>query len=265
VSETAALGIEALFGVRGKVVLVTGGSRGIGEMIARGYVENGARVYLTARKAAACDALAQELSARGECISIPADLSMMAEIERLGTELERRESRLHVLVNNAGAGWQADFATFPESGWDKVMDLNVKSPFFLTQRLAPLLEAASTDDDWARVINIGSVDGLHVSEIEHYPYSASKAGALHLTRVLARWLARRNIAVNAIAPGHFPSQMTLGLPDRSYHDRSIADTPMRRWGRAEDMAGAALYLGSKASGFVDGAVLAVDGGDATTR
>jgi NAD(P)-dependent dehydrogenase (short-subunit alcohol dehydrogenase family) len=257
--------IDELFGVKGKVVLVTGGSRGIGEMIARGYVENGARVYLTARKAAACDALAAELAKIGECISLPADVSKMSEIDRLGAELERRESRLDVLINNAGAGWVADFADFPESGWDKVMDLNVKSVFFLTQRLLKLLEAAGSADDFARVINIGSVDGLHVSELEHYPYSASKAGVLHLTRAMAKFLAKRHIAINAIAPGHFPSQMTLSLADQSYHDRSIRDTPMGRWGRPEDMAGAALYLGSKAAGFVDGAVLAVDGGYATTR
>jgi NAD(P)-dependent dehydrogenase (short-subunit alcohol dehydrogenase family) len=257
--------VEELFGVRGKVVLVTGGSRGIGEMIARAFVENGARVYLTARKAPACDALAAELSAVGECISLPADLSKMTEIERLGTELERRESRLDVLVNNAGAGWVADIAEFPENGWDKVMDLNVKSVFFLTQRLLTLLQAAGSADEFARVINIGSVDGLHISELEHYPYSASKAGVLHLTRALAKFLAKRHIAVNAIAPGHFPSQMTLGVNDQDFHDRSIEDTPMKRWGRAEDMGGAALYLASKASGFVDGAVLAVDGGYATTR
>lgn len=257
--------IDELFGVRGKVVLITGGSRGIGEMIARGFVENGAKVYLTARKAAACEALAAELSGVGECIALPADLSRMDEIARLGEELERREQRLDVLVNNAGAGWVADVADFPEAGWDKVMDLNLKSVFFLTQRMLKLLEAAASVDDFARVINIGSVDGLHVSELEHYPYSASKAGVLHLTRTLARFLSTRRIAVNAIAPGHFPSQMTLGLQDKGYQDRSIQDTPMKRWGKPEDMAGAALYLASKASGFVDGAVLPVDGGYATTR
>jgi len=256
--------VEKLFGVRGKVVLITGGSRGIGEMIARGFVENGAKVYLTARKAPACEALARELSRFGECIALPADVSRMDEIQRLGGELERRESRLDVLINNAGVGWVADVAEFPEVGWDKVMDLNVKSVFFLTQRLLKLLEAAGTDEDFARVINIGSVDGLHVSHLEHYPYSASKAGVLHLTRALAKFLAKRHIAVNAIAPGHFPSQATSGLQD-SYRDQSIADTPMKRWGHPEDMAGAALYLASRASSFVDGAVLAVDGGYATTR
>ena len=126
--------IEELFSVRGKVALVTGGSRGIGEMIARAYVENGVKVYITARKAEACDALADELSKTGECISIPGDISRIDEIDRLGTEIERRERRLDILVNNAGASWGADFQSFPESGWDKVMDLNVKSAFFMTQR-----------------------------------------------------------------------------------------------------------------------------------
>jgi NAD(P)-dependent dehydrogenase (short-subunit alcohol dehydrogenase family) len=160
-----------------------------------------------------------------ECISLPADVSKMSEIDRLGAELERRESRLDVLINNAGAGWVADFADFPESGWDKVMDLNVKSVFFLTQRLLKLLEAAGSADDFARVINIGSVDGLHVSELEHYPYSASKAGVLHLTRAMAvpRQAPDRDQRDRA---GPFPSQMTLSLEDQSYHDRSIRDTPM---------------------------------------
>lgn len=257
--------IDELFGVRGKVVLVTGGSRGIGEMIARGFVENGAKVYLTARKADACDALAKELSKVGQCISLPADLSKMEEIERLGAEMDRREERLDVLVNNAGVGWVAKFGEFTEAGWDKVVDLNVKSVFFVTQRLRRLLEAGGSNDDFSRVINIGSVDGFHVSELEHYPYSASKAGVLHLTRVLARFLSERNIAVNAIAPGHFPSKATLSINDDGYQQRSIESTPLRRWGRPEDIAGAALFLSSKAGAFVNGAVLAVDGGYATTR
>jgi NAD(P)-dependent dehydrogenase (short-subunit alcohol dehydrogenase family) len=257
--------IDELFGVRGKVVLVTGGTRGIGEMIARGFVENGAKVYVTARKAAACDAIAQELSAAGECHSLPADLANMKEIERLGAELERREQRLDILVNNAGTAWAGEFADFPESGWDKVMNLNLKSLFFLTQRLVKLLEAAGSSDDFSRVINVGSVDGFHVSELEHYPYSASKAGVLHLSRVLARFLSERNIAVNAIAPGNFPSKMTLSIEDDGYRARSISETPLRRWGRPEDMAGAALFLASKAGGFVNGTVLVVDGGYATTR
>jgi NAD(P)-dependent dehydrogenase (short-subunit alcohol dehydrogenase family) len=255
--------IEELFGVGGKVALVTGGSRGIGEMIARGFVENGAKTYITARKAHDCDKLAAELSRIGQCISVPADLSRMDEIERLAREMRGRESRLHILVNNAGASWGADFAGFPESGWDKVMDLNVKSVFFLTQRLLDLLEAAGSADDFARVINIGSIDGMHVSGIETYSYAASKAGVLHLTRMMAKYLAKKRIAVNAIAPGYFPTKMTAAIPEDMSRE-VLRQTPMQRAGRPEDMAGVALYLASKASGFVCGATIAVDGGYATT-
>ena len=255
--------IEQLFRVRGKVALVTGGSRGIGEMIARAYVDNGVKVYITARKADACDALAKELSRSGECISIPADISRMDEINRLGREIQQRESRLDILVNNAGASWGADFATFPESGWDKVMDLNVKSPFFMTQRVFELLEAAGSEEDYARVINIGSIEGMRTSHLEAYSYAASKAAILHLTRMMAKYLANKHITVNAIAPGYFPSKMTDAIPEEE-SEVIEGHTPMRRWGRPEDMAGVALYLASKASGFVCGAVIPVDGGLATT-
>jgi NAD(P)-dependent dehydrogenase (short-subunit alcohol dehydrogenase family) len=256
--------IEELFSVRGKVALVTGGSRGIGEMIARSYVENGAKAYITARNADACDALARELSRMGECVSIPADLSRMDEVERLAAEMQRREKRLDILVNNAGASWGGgDFEGFPESGWDKVMDLNVKSVFFLTQRLLKLLEAAGREDEFARVINIGSIDGMHVSGIETYSYAASKAGVLHLTRMMAKYLAKKHIAVNAVAPGYFPTKMTAAIPEE-ISQVVVRQTPMLRVGRPEDMAGVALYLSSRASGFVCGATIAVDGGYATT-
>jgi len=252
--------IEQLFSVRGKVAVVTGGSRGIGEMIARGYIENGAKVYITARKADACNALAQELSKHGECISIPADLSRMEEIERFGKEIEKREKKIDILVNNAGASWGETFDKFPEEGWDKVIDLNLKSVFFVSQRLVKLLEAAASKDDWARIINIGSIDGMHVSAIETYSYAASKAGVIHMTKMMAKFLAARRIAVNAIAPGFFPSKMTASLPI----DAIAAASPMKRVGTPEDMAGLALYLSSRASGFVCGAVIPVDGGYATT-
>jgi NAD(P)-dependent dehydrogenase (short-subunit alcohol dehydrogenase family) len=255
--------IEELFSVRGKVALVTGGSRGIGEMIARGYIANGAKVYITSRKASDCDALAEELSRFGECVSIPADLSQMSEIDRLASEIERREGALHILVNNAGASWGATFDDFPEAGWDKVMDLNVKSVFFLTQRLAKLLEAGAAEDDFARVINIGSIDGLHVAPYETYSYAASKAGVNHLTRMMAKFLAAKRIQVNGIAPGYFPSKMTAGLGEE-FGAQAAKAAPMQRWGRPEDMAGIALYLSSKASGFTCGAVIPVDGGFATT-
>lgn len=255
--------IDDLFSVRGQIALVTGGSRGLGEMIARAYVENGAKVYITARKAEACDALAKELSAHGECISIPADLSKMEEIERLASELEKREKRLDILVNNAGASWGASFAEFPESGWDKVMDLNVKSVFFLTQRLLSLLEAAGSPEFYARVINIGSIEGIRTSHLEAYSYAASKAGVNHLTRIMAKFLAPKHIAVNAIAPGYFPSKMTAAIEEEGAHE-VVANAPMKRMGNPDDLAGIALYLASRASGFVCGAVIPVDGGLATT-
>jgi NAD(P)-dependent dehydrogenase (short-subunit alcohol dehydrogenase family) len=255
------LAIDRLFAVAGKTVVVTGGSRGIGEMIARAYVENGARVILTSRKAADVEGLAAELGAAAT--ALPADLSQMAEIDRFAAEVRRHTDRVHILFNNAGASWGAPFDDFPEIGWDKVMDLNVKSVFFLTQRLAPLLEAAATPQDLARVINIGSIDGLHVSPIETYSYAASKAGVLHLTRMMAKNLATRGIAVNAIAPGYFPSRMTAGVADQIDRE-AMAETPMARWGTTEDMAGVALFLGSKASAYLCGAVVTVDGGYATT-
>jgi NAD(P)-dependent dehydrogenase (short-subunit alcohol dehydrogenase family) len=258
------LKINSLFSVEGKVALVTGGSRGIGEMIARAYVENGAKVYISSRKAEVCDALAHEMSAHGTCISLPADVSQMSELERLAAEIGKREGKLDILMNNAGVSWGHPLDSFPESGWDKVMDVNVKSIFFLTQKLLPSLEAAATADSWARVINIGSIEGLHVSHgLEAFSYSASKAAVLHLTRVLAWHLAPRHIAVNAIAPGYFPSRMTAAIEDKMGEETRAA-TPMRRFGSAEDMAGVALYLASRASGFVTGATLTVDGGLETT-
>lgn len=255
--------IEDLFSVRGKVALITGGSRGLGEMIARAYVENGAKVYITARRADACDALASELSRIGECISIPADLSRMDEIERLSSELRKHETKLDILVNNAGASWGARFDEFPENGWDKVMDLNVKSVFFLTQRLIDLLQAAASSEAWSRVINIGSIEGMRSSHLEAYSYAASKAGVNHLTRIMAKFLAPRHIAVNAIAPGYFPSKMTAAIEEEGQRE-VIDNAPMKRMGNADDMAGIALYLASRASGFVCGAVIPVDGGLATT-
>lgn len=255
--------IDELFGVRGKTALVTGGSRGLGEIIARGYVENGARVYISARKADACVALAEELSKVGECIALPADLSQMSEIERLAAELAAREPKLDILVNNAGASWGARFAEFPESGWDKVVDLNLNSPFFMTQKVLPLLKAAGSPDDYARVINIGSIEGMRTSHLEAYSYAASKAGLHHVTRMMAKYLAADHIAVNAIAPGYFPSKMTDALHDGS-DDAILRNTPMKRWGRPSDMAGVALYLASNASAHLCGAVIPVDGGLATT-
>jgi NAD(P)-dependent dehydrogenase (short-subunit alcohol dehydrogenase family) len=255
------LAIPSLFSVAGKTVVITGGSRGIGEMIARAYVENGASVILTARKAAEVEALAQSLGPAAT--AIPADLSQMPEIDRFAGEVARLTPKVHILFNNAGASWGAPFDSFPELGWDKVMDLNVKSVFFLTQRMLPLLEAAASAQDYARVINIGSIDGCHVSPIETYSYAASKAGVLHLTRMMAKYLAPRHIAVNAIAPGYFPSKMTAGIADK-INEESLKVTPMARWGTPEDMAGVALFLGSRASAYLCGSTITVDGGYATT-
>ena len=255
--------VEDLFSVRGKIALVTGGSRGLGEMIARAYVENGAKVYISARKADACEALAKELSRLGECIAIPADISRMEEIERLASELEKRESRLDILVNNAGATWGATFGEFPEAGWDKVMDLNVKSVFFLTQRLIRLLQAAGASDSYSRVINIGSIEGIRTSHLEAYSYAASKAGVNHLTRIMAKFLASKHVSVNAIAPGYFPTKMSAKIDEENAH-QVVIDAPMKRMGHPDDIAGIALYLASRASNFVCGAVIPVDGGLATT-
>jgi NAD(P)-dependent dehydrogenase (short-subunit alcohol dehydrogenase family) len=253
--------IDQLFSVAGKTVVITGGSRGIGEMIARAYVDNGAKVILTSRKASDVEGLAAQLG--DAATAIPADLSQMSEIDRFVAEVAKVTDRVHVLFNNAGASWGADFDSFPESGWDKVMDINVKSVFFLTQKMIGLLEAAATEEDYARVINIGSIDGQHVSGIETYSYAASKAGVLHLTRMMAKYLAKRHVAVNAIAPGYFPSKMTAGIAEE-FGEKARQETPMQRWGNADDMGGVAVFLGSRASAFLCGAVLTVDGGYATT-
>jgi NAD(P)-dependent dehydrogenase (short-subunit alcohol dehydrogenase family) len=255
------LSITDLFSVAGKAVVITGGSRGIGEMIARAYVENGAKVILSSRKAADVEGLARALG--DAATPIPADLSQMAEIERFSHAVAAITPKVDILFNNAGASWGAPFDHFPELGWDKVMDLNVKAVFFLTQRLMPLLEAAATPHAHARVINIGSIDGQHVSPIETYSYAASKAAVLHLTRMMAKYLAPRHISVNAIAPGYFPSRMTDGIADL-INEESLKVTPMARWGTPHDMAGVALFLGSQASAYLCGSTITVDGGYATT-
>jgi NAD(P)-dependent dehydrogenase (short-subunit alcohol dehydrogenase family) len=255
--------MKNLFSVQGKVALVTGGSRGIGFMIARGYVENGVKTYISARKAEACDAAAKELSAYGTCISLPADLATLAECKRLATSIAAKEKRLDILVNNAGANWAEPIDQYAESGWDKVLDLNLKSVFFLTRELLPLLRASGTASDPARVINIGSIDGLHVPGLETYAYSSSKAAVHHLTRVLALRLAGEQINVNAVAPGPFESKM-MAETLRTLGDAIKARCPRGRIGEPEDMAGVAIYLASRASAYVTGAVIPVDGGISTT-
>lgn len=255
--------IEELFSVKGKTALVTGGSRGIGYMIAKALVENGVKVYITARKVDACDAAAQALSQFGECVSVPGDLSSMAEIERLAQYLSQQEDQLDVLVNNAGATWGAPFTDFPEEGWDKVMNVNVKPVFFLTQKLHGLLKASGSHDDPARVLNIASIDGLHVSSLETYSYAASKAAVVHLTKMMAKFLAPKHINVNAIAPGPFESKM-MAATLAAAGDAIKAAVPRKRIGVPEDMAGVALYLSSRAGAYVTGEIIAVDGGLSTT-
>ena len=248
-----------LFSISGKTALVTGGARGIGLMIARGYVEHGARVYVSSRKAENCDRVAEELSAIGECVSLPADLSRMDEIDRVVAAITKRESRLDVLVNNAGATWGASIDEFPENGWDKVMDLNVKSVFFLMQRCLPLLDAAASPDDPARVINVGSIDGLRVSKFENMSYSASKAAVHHMTRMAASRLAKRHITVNTIAPGPFLTDMMAPMVEQM-GDAIVNEVPLQRMGTADDAAGLAIFLASRASAYVTGTIVPLDGG-----
>jgi NAD(P)-dependent dehydrogenase (short-subunit alcohol dehydrogenase family) len=252
-----------LFDLTGKVAVVTGGTRGIGLMMARGLLQAGASVYISSRKAEAGEEAAAELAQYGRVVSIPADVSTEAECVRLAEEVGRREERLHVLVNNAGATWGAPFEEFPASAWDKVLDLNLKAPFFLTRAFTPLLEAAATPEDPARVVNVGSIDGLHVNPLPTYSYAASKAGVHHLTRVLAKELGPRGITVNAVAPGPFESKM-MAATLAARGDEIAASSPLGRIGRPDDMAGVVVYLSSRAGSFVTGAVIPVDGGRATT-
>jgi len=250
-----------LFSVEGRVALVTGGSRGIGEMIARGFVENGAKVYVSSRKAEVCDRVAEELSAYGTCISIPSDLSKMDGITGLAAAIAAREPKLDILVNNAGATWGAPIDEYPEDGWDKTVDLNTKSIFFLTQKLLPQLRAAATWEDPARVINIASVNGIEPPGLETYAYSTSKAGCIMLTRHLAKRLAAENILVNAIAPGPFQSHMMAATLARA-GDAIAKANPRGRIGTPEDIAGVAIFLSSRASAYTTGAVVPCDGGSA---
>jgi 2-deoxy-D-gluconate 3-dehydrogenase len=264
--------LKNLFSIEGKVALVTGGSRGIGEMIAAGFLANGAKVYISSRKADVCDATAKRLSAEygGECISIPANLAELAGTEALAAEIGGRESQLHILVNNAGVSWGAPLDEFPEIGWDKVMDTNVKGVFFLTQKLLPLLRKAATAEDPARVINIGSVDGIKTPIFENFSYGPSKAAAHYLTRVMAAHLVKQNVLVNAIAPGPFPTYMLStgvgggGDTEAVDWDAVGQGNPRGRVGTAEDIAGIAIFLSSRAGAYTVGDVILCDGGSAVS-
>lgn len=260
--------MKDLFSVKNKTVVVTGGSRGIGEMIAAGFLANGAKVYISSRKADACNATAQRLQEQygSECISIPADLSNLDGIQAFTDQFCKLEDSLDVLINNAGVAWGAPIEEFPEVGWDKVMNTNVKGPFFLTQKLLPLLEKAASFDEPARIVNVGSIDGIKTPVFDNFSYGPSKAAIHHLTRVLAAHLIKRNIIVNGIAPGPFPTWMLStgvgggGDTENTDWDKLGRGNPRGRVGKAEDIAGLAIFLSSQASGFTVGDVITCDGG-----
>jgi NAD(P)-dependent dehydrogenase (short-subunit alcohol dehydrogenase family) len=252
-----------LFDLTGKSALVTGGTRGIGMMMARGLLQAGARVVISSRKADACTSAQEALSEFGDVTAIPADLATHDECIRLANLVTADTGELDILVNNAGATWGEPLASFPDSAWDKVLDLNLKSPFWLVQSLLPALRQAGRADDPARIINVGSIDGIHVPALPVYSYAASKAGLHQLTRMLARDLGPEHITVNAVAPGPFRSKMMAATLD-AFGDAIAASAPLRRIGRDDDMAGIAVFLASRAGSYLTGAIIPVDGGIATT-
>lgn len=256
--------LDTLFSVDGKVAVVTGGSRGIGLMIAEALVRAGATVYISSRKAGVCDDTARRLGAFGTCISIPADLSTIDGVERLAAAVTEREDALHILVNNAGATWGAPLLEYPDDAWDKVLATNVKAVFNLSAALMPLLRAAGSQEDPARIINIGSVDGIRVPATENYAYSASKAAVHMLTKQLAHRVASDHVTVNAIAPGPFPSKMMAFVLDADGGEEMVASgVPLGRIGRPDDVAGTVLFLSSRAGSYLTGAIIPVDGGIST--
>ena len=252
-----------LFSLNGKTAVVTGGSRGIGAMIARGLLDAGASIIISSRKQHELDEAQAALSAHGHVEAIRADVSTLEGVEALAAAVNERFPTLNILVNNAGATWGMPLDDFSEHAWDKVMDTNVKGVFFLTQKLLPNLRAAASADDPARVVNIGSIDGLHVNPMDTYSYAASKAGVHHLTRALARKLGPQHITVNAVAPGPFESKMMAATLE-AFGDDIARSAPLRRIGRPDDMAGVAVFLCSRAGSYVTGAVIPVDGGIGTT-
>lgn len=252
--------MKNLFSVDGKTVVITGGSSGIGAMMAQGFLEGGAKVFITARKVDRLMAKAEELSAFGECHAIPGDMSTVDGIETFVAALSEKTDHIDVLINNAGANWVAPIDSFPEAGWDKVMDINVKSIFFMTQKCLPLLKNG-TEDDPARVINIASIHGLSNPGLPSYSYSASKSSVVHLTKHLATDLAGRKINVNAIAPGYFPSMMTKDITENDQMQKMVVSRiPRQRPGSPEDIAGTALYLASRAGAWTVGHTVVLDGG-----
>ncbi len=253
-----------LFDLTGKRALVTGGTRGIGLMMARGLLQAGAQVVISSRKADACENARAELSGLGDVAAIPADLSRHDECLRLAEQATAGGAPLHILVNNAGATWGEPLETFPDSAWDKVLDLNVKSPFWMVQALLSALRETGTADDPARVINVGSIDGIRPSRLPVYSYVSSKAALHNLTRMLAYELGPQHITVNAVAPGPFQSKMMAATLE-SFGDSIAASAPLRRIGRDDDMAGIAVFLASRASSYITGTIIPVDGGLSTIR
>ncbi len=252
--------MKDLFSVAGKVAIVTGGSSGIGAMMARGLLEGGAKVYITARKVERLMAAQEELSNHGECVAIPGDMSTIEGIEAFIAEVSKHDTQIDILINNAGANWVMPIDQFPESGWDKVMDINVKSMFFMTQKCLPLLSRGTAEDP-ARIVNISSIHGLSNPGLPSYSYSASKAAAKHLTTHLATDLAGRHINVNGIAPGFFPSNMTKeAVENDQLRNMALKNIPRARMGEAEDIAGTAIYLCSRASAWLCGQTIVLDGG-----
>lgn len=258
--------LQSLFGLDGKVALVTGGGRGIGRMIAQGFIDAGAtRVYIASRNGAQLAEAADEITPDGRCVALAADLSTEAGCNALTAEIASREGKLDTLVNNSGASWVAPLETYPEAAWDKVFQLNLKAPFFLSRALVPLIEKAASGSETARIINIGSVAGDLAESMNAYAYGLSKGALHHLTRMLAKEFASKKIVVNAIAPGRFPSKMTNAvLEDRARYQAELASIPLGRWGHADDIAGAAVFLASRASAYATGTILPLDGGVALT-
>jgi len=252
---------SSLFNVKDKVVLVTGGAKGIGRMISEGFVTNGAKVYISSRDAKACEQACKELNAlgKGSAHAIPADFYKLEDCKRLADELKRREPKLHVLVNNSGSNWAAPYDDFPETAWTRVLTLNLTRVFTITQLVTPLLQAGAAPGDPARVINIGSIDGLRVPSHETFSYSASKAGLHQLSRVLASHLGKRNITSNVLACGPFESKM-MAATLKKFGDKMVEAIPLGRIGSPQDVAGACLFLSSKAGSYVNGATITLDGG-----
>ena len=249
-----------LFDITGKIVLITGGARGIGLMLTKSFVEAGAKVYISSRNGENCMKLVQRLSKGGNCEALPADLSKIEEVERLVSEFRMKEKHLNVLINNSGTTWGDNIDDFPEKGWDKVLALNLKSPFFVVQKFLPLLELGAKDSDPARIINIGSVDGIQTSLFDNISYSASKAGLHHMTRILASRLAGRHLTVNTIAPGPFLTDMMKPMVEKMGSEAIESGVPLGRMGESQDIGGVAVFLSSKAAAYVTGALLPVDGG-----